>query len=177
MDLLLDGVVTERLYFRKLRPSDFDDWLPFHQDERTSEFWSGLPQDPLDACQQDFERTFHRYENDLGGKMAMILRDTQRLIGLAGLLRQEVDQQPKLEIAYSLLPSYWKRGYATEAAKKCKEVAFERKLARSLISIIQVKNLPSQKVAVNLGMHMAKTTHYHQNSVHIYRIERPSINI
>jgi RimJ/RimL family protein N-acetyltransferase len=173
MELLLDRVVTERLFFRKLNPTDFEHWLPFHRDRRTSAFWYGLPKDPIDACRQDFDSTFDRYESGLGGKMALILRDTQEFIGLAGLLKQEVDQQPELEIAYSLLPRYWKNGFATEAAKKCKEIAFERNLAQSLISIIQVENIPSRNVALKLGMKMAKTTLYHQNQVHIYRIERP----
>ncbi len=170
MDLLLDGVVTERLFFRKLRPSDFEHWLPFHQDCRTSAYWQGLPQDPMEACRQDFERTFHRYENGLGGKLALISRDTWELMGLAGLLRQEVEQQAELEIAYSLLPKFWKRGFATEAAKKCMEVAIESGLARSLISIIQIENIPSQKVAENIGMRLEKTTLYDQNQVAIYRI-------
>lgn len=177
MDLLLDRVVTERLFFRKIKPYDFEHWLTFHQDGRTSAFWLGLPQDPMEACRQDFEHTFYRYENGLGGKMALILRDSHEFIGLAGLLKQEVDQRPELEIAYSLLPKYWKRGFAAEAAQKCRDVAFERGLARSLVSIIQVDNFPSQKVALNLGMYLSKTTVYSQNQVHIYRIERPIIQI
>jgi len=62
------------------------------------------------------------------------------------------------------------KGYATEAAKKCKEFAFENNLAESLISIIHVDNIPSQKVALNNGMFLDKTTIYRDNQVHIFRI-------
>lgn len=62
MKLLLNGEETERLLFRKLLPSDFDTWLPFHQDPRTSEFWEGLPKEPRIACQQQFDRVFERYK-------------------------------------------------------------------------------------------------------------------
>lgn len=170
MDFLLHGKETERLLFRKVEPSDFDIWLPFHEDKRTSEFWSGLPQEPKLACQNDFDRTRYRYENALGGKQALIVRDTSEFIGLSGLLVQEIDGKQELEIAYSLLPKFWGNGYASEAAQKCKAHAIENKLASSLISIIHINNIPSQRVALQNGMQIDTTTAYHNNPVHIFRI-------
>lgn len=170
MDFLLDGKETERLLFRKLKPSDFDIWLPFHEDKRTSEFWSGLPQEPKIACQQDFDRSLHRYDNALGGKQALILKKTNEFIGLAGLLVQEVHGKQELEIAYSVLPKFWGNGYASEAAQKCKAHAIKNKLASSLISIIHIDNTPSQRVAIQNGMQIDTTTTYHNNPVHIFRI-------
>ncbi len=169
-DHLLDGQETQRLFFRKLASSDFKAWLPFHQDKKTSEFWSGLPPIPQIACEQDFERTFYRYENNLGGKQAVLLKSTNELIGLSGLLIQQVDGQRELEIAYSTLPKHWGNGYATEAATKCKKFASENGLAESLISIIQVDNIPSQNLALRMGMFLDKTTVYSDNQVHIYRV-------
>lgn len=71
MKYLLNGESTERLIFRNLKESDFDSWLPFHRDPRSSEFWNGLPNDPKTACQQQFNRVFERYEQDLGGMNAL----------------------------------------------------------------------------------------------------------
>ncbi len=169
-ELLLHGQETERLYFRKLSQSDFDHWLPFHEDKRTAAFWQGLPQDPKTACKQDIDRTLYRYANNLGGKQALLLKENHKLIGLAGLLVQEVDGQRELEIAYSLLPAYWGKGYATEAAKQCKTYATSKKLAKSLISIIHIDNIPSQKVALNNDMKADTLTTYHGNPVQLYRI-------
>lgn len=169
--LLLDGETSERLFFRKLENTDFDAWLPFHQDKRTSEFWDGpSPEDPESACQEWFDNAFERYNSDLGGLNALIHRNSGLLIGQCGLLIQEVDNLQEIEIGYSILPSYWKQGYATEAAKKCKAFAFENKLSKSLISIIHIDNIASQKVALNNGMQRDKTTTFHNNPVHIYRI-------
>ncbi|QLG46181.1 GNAT family N-acetyltransferase [Costertonia aggregata] len=170
MDFLLVGRETKRLAFREVRPTDFEDWLPFHQDKRTSEFWEGLSLNPIEACEQDLERTFYRYKNRLGGKNAVLLKETGQLIGQCGLLLQNVDGQKELEIGYSILPEYWKKGFATEAAIKCKQHAKKNKLAKTLISIIQVNNIPSQKVALANGMVLEKTTTYHKNLVHIFRV-------
>ena len=152
MKLLLEGETTTRLQFRTLKPSDFDTWLPFHEEPLSTQYWEGLPKDPYTACKQQFDKTFERYANTLGGMNALIALETKQLIGLAGLLVQTVNGVQELEIGYSILPQYWKQGYATEAAKKCKTYAFEQELASSLISIIHINNIPSQKVALNNEM-------------------------
>ncbi|MUH34842.1 N-acetyltransferase [Zobellia amurskyensis] len=170
MELLLEGEQTERLLFRKVLSSDFESWLPFHKDKRSSQFWEGLPTDPKIACQQQFDRIFERYENDLGGMNALISKSTGEFIGLCGLLKQTVDGIEELEIGYSILPKYWRQGYASEAAIKCKIYAQQQHLAKSLISIIHVGNIPSQKVAQSNGMHLDNTTTYHNNPVHIFRV-------
>ncbi len=171
-EYLLIGKQSQRLEFRKFVASDFDDWLPFHLDPRSSQYWHGLPKDPMEACEQQFERLFERYEKGQGGMNALVHKITGRLIGMAGLLKQTVDDINELEIGYSILPEYWKKGYASEAAKKCKRHAFENHLAPSLISIIHIENIPSQKVARNNGMYLEKTTTYKENPVHIFRVTK-----
>ncbi|NAS11086.1 GNAT family N-acetyltransferase [Poritiphilus flavus] len=167
---LLEGEQSQRMWFRKLSPEDFDSWLPFYHDPASTEFWEGLAEDPRVACQEQFERVFERYEKGLGGMNALIAKDSSELIGICGLLVQNVDDIEELEIGYSLLPAFRGRGYATEAARKCRDFAFEKGFSNSLISIIHVDNIPSQKVAVANGMQLDKTTVYKNNPVHIFRI-------
>lgn len=102
---------------------------------------------------------------------ALSHKSTNEFIGICGLLVQTVDDVQELEIGYSILPNHWKNGYATEAAVKCKEYAKVNDLTDSLISIIHVDNIPSQKVAQNNGMVLDKTTTYRNNPVHIFRIQ------
>ena len=168
---LLTGLETERLRFRKLELSDFNTWLPFHENPLSTEFWEGLPEEPVEACQQWFDNAFRRYENNLGGMNVLIHKKTNEFIGQCGLLIQTVDDFKELEIGYSILPKYWRKGYATEAAKKCKTHAIHHGLAESLISIIHIGNVPSQKAAINNGMTLDKTTTYNNNPCHIFRIQ------
>lgn len=169
---LLENQTSERLVFRRLKPSDFDDWLPFYHNPKSTQFWEGLPTDPIVACKTQFDRAFERYENNLGGMNAIISKASGKLIGICGLLVQTVDNIPELEIGYSVLPEFWLKGYAFEAAKKCKDYAFENNFSKSLISIIHVDNVPSQKVAQKNGMHLDKTTTYKDNPVHIFRVNQ-----
>jgi RimJ/RimL family protein N-acetyltransferase len=161
---------SERLLFKKVQPSNFENWLPFHEEPLSSQYWSGLPKDPTTACQQQFDRIFERYNENMGGMNALYLKNTNTLIGLCGVLIQEVDSKKEFEIGYSILPKYWRQGFAIEAAERCKKIAFEKGWTKSLISIIQVDNIPSQKTALKNGMFLDFTTTYHNNEVHIFRI-------
>ncbi|WP_136464848.1 GNAT family N-acetyltransferase [Flagellimonas onchidii] len=169
---LLENQTTERLLFQKILPSDFDAWLPFYHEPKSTQFWEGLPIDPVEACQIQFDRIFERYEKRLGGMNALILKETGELVGICGLLVQVVDEIEELEIGYSILPKFWQRGFAIEAAKKCKNFAFENNFVSSLISIIHIDNIPSQKVALKNGMHLDNTTTYKDNPVHIFRVNK-----
>ncbi|RDY60831.1 GNAT family N-acetyltransferase [Flagellimonas nanhaiensis] len=169
---LLENQTTERLQFRNLLPSDFETWLPFYHDPRSTQYWEGLPADPIEACQAQFARIFERYEENTGGMNALVLKTTGELVGICGLLVQTVDGIEELEIGYSVLPHFWQQGFAIEAAQKCKTYAFEHNFTDSLISIIHVDNIPSQKVALKNGMYLDKTTVYRDNPVHIFRVNR-----
>lgn len=110
-----------------------------------------------------------RYKNEKGGALALIDKDNGAFVGWCGLLIQEVDGVRELEVGYSIMPVYWGNGFATEAARKCMDEGFVRKLASSIISIIQIHNIPSQRVAEKNGMRIDRQTKHHGNPVFIYR--------
>jgi len=172
MNLLLEGEESERLIFRKVSRADFNAWLPFHEEPLSAKYFAGEIFEPEVACQNWFTKVFTRYENNLGGLNALINKQDGKLVGMCGLLIQTVDEILELEIGYSILPEYWRKGYASEAAQKCKAYVFEHNLSDSIISIIHIDNIGSQKVAINNGMHLDKTTSYKGIPVHIFRTFR-----
>ncbi|MBI1769226.1 MAG: GNAT family N-acetyltransferase [Bacteroidetes bacterium] len=172
MKYLLDGQETERLIFRKIQRSDFDQWLEFFKDPRTSEHWIEEKESPEKECTKWYEKQFSRYKNDKGGMNALIEKKGGKLIGHCGLLVQTIDNTFELEIGYSLLSEFWNRGFATEAANYCKDFAFQNELTESLISIISLTNIQSGKVAIKNGMTAEKTTTYNGNLVNIFRIKK-----
>ena len=170
MKYLLDGQSTDRILFRKIDQADFGDWLKFFEDPRTSEHWVEEKVSPELSCKNWYQKQLWRYENEKGGMNALVERASGKLIGHAGLLVQTVDKAKELEIGYSLLPEFWGKGFASEAAQKCKDFAFQNKFSESLISIISLTNTPSQQVAARNGMKVDKKTIYNMNEVYIYRI-------
>jgi len=174
MTYLLHGQQSARLNFRSIQDSDFDAWLKFFEDPTTSLHWIEERESPEEACKNWYQKQAWRYKNNLGGMNALIEKSSGHLVGHCGLLVQTVDEVTELEIGYSLLPEYWGKGYASEASATCKNFAFENTLTESLISIISLSNLPSQKVALKNGMTIEKETTYKGNKVYIFRINKSS---
>jgi RimJ/RimL family protein N-acetyltransferase len=135
-------------------------------------FAKAAPDDPAVKCRTWFDRVFNRYENNLGGLNVLIDKNTNEFIGQCGLLIQTVEGNEEMEIGYSLMPQHRKKGYALEAAKKCRQFAFENNFRDSLISIIHIENVNSAKVALANGMKIEKQIIYMDNPVNVFRITK-----
>jgi len=173
MNYLLLDEETDRLRFRALVKEDFDAWFPFFEDKEILTYFgidTSLSQEQL--CENWFVKVFHRYENNLGGMNAIILKETGALVGQCGLLIQTVQGRERLEIGYSLLPQYRGFGYGTEAAVKCKEFAFKNSLAKQLMSMVHVDNKASEKVALKNEMQLESVIEYDGMMAKIYTIEK-----
>ena len=173
----LEGQETERLIFRPVQQTDFDTWLRFCQFPNSLTYIFPEEElalaDPVAYCNIWFNRVFNRYANGLGGMNALIDKHTNEFVGQCGLLIQTIDEVEELEIGYSLMPEHRGKGYAIEAANKCKQYAFDNNLCESLISIIHINNSASAKVALANGMTLEKTTISKGQPVNIYRIFKP----
>jgi RimJ/RimL family protein N-acetyltransferase len=170
--LLLAGEESERLFFRKLDPKDFDECIYFFRHPLSNRYWKSEITDSDMLCKEWIDKQMRRYETQRGGINILIHKNTNELIGWCGLLVQEVDNHEELEVGYSIIPSFWNKGYATEAAGKCIDYAFENDLSESIISIIQIDNKESRRVAEKIGLVMEKQTFYQNNPVYIYRITK-----
>ncbi len=172
MRYVLKNCETTRLTFREISLDDLPDWLAFFTDPASFQYWKGDLQSPEVECKNWYQKQFDRYVTNRGGMNALIEKTTGKLIGHAGLLVQTVDGLAELEVAYSLLSKFREKGFASEAARKCKEYAFDKELAPSLISIISLTNVPSANVAIKNGMRVERQTVYNENEVNIFRIHR-----
>ena len=157
MNYLLTNQETERLTFRVLEQSDFEEWMELFEDENVGMFLGlGKGKTRRELNEIWFEKCFARYDEDRGGMNVLVDKKSGKLIGQCGLLIQVVEGETRLEIGYSILPKYWGMGYATEAAKKHRDFAFEKNYWPELISTVHVDNIGSEKVAQKNGMTLEK---------------------
>lgn len=173
MKFLLSNQETERLLFRKLELSDFDQWLPLFKDENTAKML-GMNEfkNADERCEKWFEWTFNRYENNLGGQNVLISKESNQLVGQCGLLVREIENQFELEIAYSILEEFRGKGYAAESTKKCKDFAFSNNFHDRLVSIIIPENEASKKVALKNGMKHLKQIEYSKKKMDLFQITK-----
>ena len=170
-DYLLEGQETQRLFFRKLTSNDFDTWVEFFKDPLSNKYWKSNVTDAKQLCTNWFSSAFFRYENNTGGMHVLIEKASGKFVGQCGLLIQVIDGV-ELEVGYSIMPEFRGKGFAAEASQKCIQHAFEKNLKDSVISIIHVDNVESEKVALKNKMVLDRRTIYNNNPVNIYRIRR-----
>ena len=133
------------------------------QDEETMVAYEGAFTDEETQKWLDWQRTLYREKGY--GLWAVILKENGAMIGQCGLTMQTWKDQRVLEIGYLFNRSYWHQGYATEAAKACKEYAFKILKAPEVCSIIRDTNIASQNVAIQNGMKKKDTWTKHYRGV------------
>ena len=141
---------TDRLYLREMNQSDFKSLGKILQDEETMSAYEGAFNDI--EVQQWLDKQIARYHKWNYGLWAVILKDTDEMIGQCGLTMQPWKKDEVLEIGYLFQRQYWHNGYATEAVIACIKYAFEVLNADEVCSIIRDSNIASQRVAIRNGM-------------------------
>lgn len=159
---------TERLMLREMRDSDYDALCLMLRDADVMYAYAHA----FDEAEswQWLARQQQRYAENGFGLWAVELKSTGEMIGQCGLTLQPLEGRQVIEVGYIFRKEFWHMGYATEAARACRDLAFDRFDAREVYSIIRDNNLPSQAVARRLGMEPRCTF-----SKHYYGIDMPHI--
>lgn len=144
-------IETERLIIREMVQSDLDALCTIMCDEEVMQaaYENAFS---VEKVQGWLNRHLKRYQDYGFGLWAVVLKETNEMIGQCGLTLQPWRDEQILEIGYLFQKAYWHKGYATEAAIACKEYAFTHLNASSVYSIIRDTHIASQNVAVRNGM-------------------------
>ena len=94
------------------------------------------------------------YEKNGFGLYLIGLRETNESIGMCGLIRRE--NLEDVDIGYALLPRYWSKGYATEAAQATKALAKDVIGLKRIVAIVDPANEGSIHVLEKLGLRYEK---------------------
>ena len=141
---------TERLYLREIQQSDYTALCKILQDKDVMYAYEHAFDDI--EVQEWLDKQIKRYHDFGFGLWAVILKETEEMIGQCGITMQDYNNKQVPEIGYLFQKSFWHMGYASEAAISCKKYAFETLNFDEVFSIIRDTNLASQNVALRNGM-------------------------
>lgn len=141
---------TERLIIRKITRKDMGALLALMSKPEVMYAWEhGFEKKEV---HQWLNRQLTRYRKDGYGYFAVILKENNKFIGQAGLMKSVIDGNNTVELGYMLDNVYWHHGYATEAARRCLQHAFEELGLQEVCCSIRPENSPSLRVAKAIGM-------------------------
>jgi RimJ/RimL family protein N-acetyltransferase len=110
------------------------------------------------------------------GYWGLRLKLSRELIGCCALGAGADDPEPRL--SYALLPAYWGRGLATEAAAAVLGHAFERLGCPAVVAECEARNRPALRVLERLGMRLERPHGGHLEPLGpervVYRLGRPA---
>lgn len=141
---------TERLVLRELTENDFSALYkvladsdimchyPYTFDENRVKNW--------------INKSIERYSVFGFGLWAVILKETNELIGDCGITMQNINGSIKPEVGYHIAKAHQRQGYAKEAAKACINWTFENTPFKILYSYMKKSNIASSKTAMANGM-------------------------
>lgn len=144
---------TERLKCRKISPEDAEVW----QDLFTPDFnrnFVGLQDKEgtkLELAAYWLSFQTKREENGEYGQLAILEKETNKFVGVAGIIERNMDELDLFEVTYSLLPNFRGMGYASEITREFLSFANQEFIGKNIGSIIHLGNDPSITVAEKLG--------------------------
>ena len=161
---------TSRLALREMTWDDLDFLATMLSDERVMRHYPKCC--TRDEAKAWLGRVIERYANHGHAFWLASLRASGAPIGQVGLLLQHVDGIDEPEIGYMLHAPYWRQGYALEAATAVRDYAFHTLGKERVISLIRPANVPSQRVALRVGMKPERLTKWHDADHLVFSLSR-----
>lgn len=141
---------TDHLAFREMNRDDVDLLLPLLGDATV--MWVYPHPFSPNEVRDWVEWNLGSYAARGFGLWVLTLRDGGDFVGECGLTAQTVAGVTEIEVGYQLLPAFWGRGLATEAAAACRDFARDVAGLDRVVAFIDPRNVASQRVATKIGL-------------------------
>ncbi len=161
---------TEHLLFRPLTLSDLDDMAALYSDPEVMRYLGGRrDRNEVERVLNGYIRDYQMYGHSF---FATILKSDQSFIGHCGLLNQEVEGQPEMELGYILARPYWQNNLAVEGIQALKEYGFRELGFPRLVSLIPAENSVSIHIAEKIGMQFEHDVNQWGQQFRLYAVQK-----
>ena len=146
----LEGFATSRLLAERVTAAHWLDLRRMDEDEQFMALLGGV-RDKAGTVAYLEMNVKHWADHGFGMWM---LRDaaTSAVIGRAILRHLDVEGVDEVEVGYGFMPEHWGRGLATEIARTCVRIGFDRLGLSSMVAITTPPNRASQHVMQKAGL-------------------------
>lgn len=162
-------IETERLILRPFTLEDIEASYQMNLDAEVSKYTG----DGGVVSKEEVERRIK--ENVLGdykkhgyGRLAVELKGESKFIGFAGL--KYLEDLKEVDLGYRFMKQYWGKGIATEAAKACLDLGFNKLGLSRVIGMVLPENGASIRVLEKLGFQFEKEMMEDDLLVRVYSI-------
>lgn len=107
------------------------------------------------ARQYVVDRVMASYERFGFGIYMVELKESREQIGTCGLVKR--DEMEDVEVGFALLPQFWSKGYAVEAARAVMDYAYKELGLHRIVAIVNPGNDRSFRLLEKIGLKFERT--------------------
>ena len=152
-------IETDRILLRPLELSDAERMFLLDSDPVVCQYLGTQPVESIDVSKEIIEGIMQQYEETGVGRLAVILKEEDKLIGWCGLKmhKEEVNGVKDFyDLGFRFIPQYWGKGIATEASKAVVNEAFLTLPIEKIFAYADTRNKGSIRVLEKIGFHYVK---------------------
>lgn len=160
---------TDRLFIREMKLSDLDELYRLYEPASITRFL-----EPLYESRQEEEEFLEAYIKCMYGfygygMWALVDKNSNRLIGRAGLDNREVDGEIQIELGYMVGVPYQRQGYAYEAAVSILKFAVNELECEFVNCFVNKNNTASAALLKKLGFKYVYEAYIEGEMLSLYR--------
>ncbi|MCL2832213.1 MAG: GNAT family N-acetyltransferase [Treponema sp.] len=173
-DMMMNGqtdaiLKTKRLRLRYQENTDLDFLIKLWTDPEITKYVGG-PR-TKESLEKNFNETAADPQKEEYDLRYVVLKETNELIGMAGIIPKDIEGQNFYEINYYIDKNHQNIGFAAEIAAGILSHHREKAGINTFIVIIDKNNIASIKVAEKIGFRFWKTVTRSSGPKDIYRID------
>lgn len=142
---------TDRLTLRRIQVTDSPDMYDYARDPQVTEYLLWSPHPDIFYTQRYLEAVQDEYREGRFYDWALVCKADGHMIGTCGFTEITLKNNAA-EIGYVVNPSYWGRGYATEAVKRVLDYGFRDLRLNRIEARYMFGNDRSRRVMEKCGM-------------------------
>jgi RimJ/RimL family protein N-acetyltransferase len=154
-----------------MNDAHFDALHAMNSDPAVMRYITGQPETP-EQTQEMIERVKARWIEYGFSWWCLIERETGQLIGAGAVQHLGRDPANPLELGWRLRQDKWGQGFASEAAQRMAEFAFDTLDGELLCAVCWPENRNSARVMEKLGMRYKGQEVWYERDTSVYQITR-----
>lgn len=174
MNLILE---TNRLLLRPLELSDAAAFFAMNNSPGVNKYLRN-PIKSKEQAEQYIRKIISEYEKNKIARFAVILKESNELIGFSGLKFRPTEENGYsniYDLGYRFAEHHWNKGYATEAAQAWLEYGFNKMKLPIIHACAVSDNIGSNAVLKKLGFQFANEYLVNNDSHNWYKIEKQNL--
>jgi ribosomal-protein-alanine N-acetyltransferase len=141
---------SERLLFREFTHDDAPLIYSLNIHPEVVRYVHELPVTDLASAEENLARVLSQYRQYGYGRWALFTKDQNEFIGWCGLKFRP--ERNETDLGYRLIPTYWGKGYATEASLATIAYGFNTLQLPTITAMAHTENKASLHVLEKIGM-------------------------